>query len=39
MNIRLVKGKWDSIECDALMIPLFEDESEQEKFPSTLDQN
>jgi len=38
MNIRLVKGEWDSIECDALMIPLFEDESEQEEFASTLDQ-
>ena len=38
MNIRLVKGTWDSIECDALMIPLFEDESDQEEFTSTLDQ-
>ena len=38
MNIRLVKGSWDSIECDALMIPLFEDDSDQEKFTSTLDQ-
>ena len=38
MNIRLVKGTWDSIECDALMIPLFEDDNDQEEFTSTLDQ-
>jgi leucyl aminopeptidase len=38
MNIRLVKGTWDSIECDALMIPLFEDENDQEELTSTLDQ-
>lgn len=38
MNIRLVKGTWDSIECDALMIPLFEDENGQEEFTSALDQ-
>ena len=38
MNIRLVKGTWDSIECDALMIPLFEDDSDQEELTSTLDQ-
>ena len=38
MNIRLVTGSWDSIECDALMIPLFEDDNDQEEFTSTLDQ-
>ena len=38
MNIRPVKGTWDSIECDALMIPLFEDDNDQEEFTSTLDQ-
>ena len=38
MNFRLVKGTWDSIECDALMIPLFEDDNDQEEFTSTLDQ-
>ena len=38
MNIRLVKGTWDSIECDALIIPLFEDDNDQEELTSTLDQ-
>ena len=39
MKIRLVKGTWDSIECDALIVPLFEDEQKsEEEFTSALDE-
>ena len=39
MKIRLAKGTWDSIECDALIVPLFEDEQKTgEEFTSALDE-
>jgi len=39
MKIRLAKGTWDSIECDALIVPLFEDEKENEgEFTTALDE-
>lgn len=38
MKIRSVKENWDSIECDALVIPLFEDDNDQEKLTSQIDQ-
>ncbi len=39
MKIRLAKGKWDSIECDALIVPLFEDEKKNEgEFTTALDE-
>ncbi len=39
MKIRLAKGTWDSIECDALIVPLFEDEQKNEgEFTTALDE-
>ncbi len=39
MKIRLAKGTWDSIECDALIVPLFEDEEKNERaFTTALDE-
>ncbi|MDA2934202.1 leucyl aminopeptidase [Acidobacteria bacterium AH-259-D05] len=38
MKIRLVKKNWDSIECDALIVPIFEDENNGDHFFSTLDE-
>jgi len=39
MKIQLAKGTWDSIECDALIVPLFEDEKKnEEEFTSALDE-
>ena len=38
MNIRLAEETWDSIECDALIVPLFEDEKKGEEFTAALDE-
>lgn len=38
MNFRLVKANWDAIECDALIIPFFEDEDPRQGFPAQLDE-
>lgn len=38
MKIRLVKENWDSINCDALIIPIFEDENNGDSFYAELDQ-
>jgi leucyl aminopeptidase len=37
MKIRVATGTWDSIECDALFVPLFEDEGFEQELPSELD--
>ena len=39
MKIRFAKGTWDSIECDALIVPLFKDETKSEReFTTALDE-
>ncbi len=39
MKIRFAKGTWDSIECDALIVPLFKDETKSEgEFTTALDE-
>lgn len=37
MKIQLIRKNWDSIECDALIVPLFEDEGFDEGLPKELD--
>lgn len=38
MKIQLLQSDWNSVECDALIIPLFEDEDLKNGFPAELDQ-
>lgn len=38
MNIRLIKSNWQNIECDALIVPMFEDEDIGRDFPAALDE-
>ncbi len=38
MNIRLVESSWETTECDALIIPMFEDEEMTESFPAALNE-
>jgi len=38
MKIRLVKESWDSIECDALIMPVFENEDEGDSLLVDLDE-
>ena len=38
MEVRLTHTSWNEIECDLLVIPLFEDEGLDEEFISGLDQ-
>ena len=38
MKIRLVQQDWDKVECDALIVPLFEDDDSNEGIPSSLDE-
>ena len=37
MEVRLTQASWHEIECDLLVIPLFEDEGSDEEFVSDLD--
>lgn len=37
MNIRLVESRWDAVECDAMVLPLFEDEDHAQGLPAELD--
>ena len=38
MKFKLVKESWDSIECDALIVPVFENEDEGDVFLVALDE-
>ncbi len=38
MKIRLTRGNWDAVECDALILPLFEDENIEEGLSAELDE-
>jgi leucyl aminopeptidase len=38
MKIRVVTGTWDSTECDALFVPLFEDEGLEQELPSKVNE-
>ncbi len=38
MEVRLTHTSWNEIECDLLVIPLFEDEGIDEEFVASLDQ-
>ena len=38
MKIQLAKESWDSIECDALIVPVFENEDEGNEFLAALDE-
>ena len=38
MKIHLAKDSWDSIECDALIVPVFENEDEGNEFLAALDE-
>ena len=37
MNFRSAKTKWDGIECDVFIVPLFQDESLEKGLPSQVD--
>lgn len=38
MNIRLTQSRFDAVECDALIVPMFEDEEVTEDLPQALDE-
>lgn len=38
MKITLFKSKWETVECDALVVPIFEDEAAGQPFVSHLDE-
>ena len=38
MKIQLVRENWDSIECDALVVPIFENEDEEDDLLVALDE-
>ena len=37
MKIQAIKSNWNEVECDALAVPLFEDEDSTSGFPAELD--
>ena len=38
MNIQLTQSHFDAVECDALIVPMFEDEKMTEDLPRALDE-